>query len=191
MSNFSNNKIALIKKIIPGGNDAVSGSDKGMANPTKEKAEINQPTYTSIVRDLKKENKKAYLFFIKTFKKLFDHYVMNDNENPEKLALQKSIKMLKDSHNINISGDIQSNFVISEAPNAEKTADIISDIINLYLIKKSNREDILSQIRVGLISNANISNEAFYCVGYVEEVLKNHDKEFCYNVINNILGKLC
>ena len=158
-------------------------------------------SYSSVLRELRKNNKYLLPHFLTIFKKYFDQAFVDNEENAEKTALMKSLRELQKKHDVIVKEAFIKNASAIDLGNPEYAGKYLSEIIKFVMqrISIENRlKSMLSlkhkilNINENEIASKDIPNSAAMgqAITFVKHVLINHNPVYIRQVLNNIAKNL-
>jgi transcription termination factor NusB len=206
-------KIAIIKKLPNGEWTVMSEKGKPLGKyKTKEKAvkrlrqieffkkhkkaEKKDPSYSSIMRELRKSSdEETVKKFQNEFKKLFDQAIINGSENPEKEVLEEALKIVaeeKDKYTLNkIASAI-------DLGNPEYAGKYLADVLKFVMrrISPERRPKSLENLRkkVYYLNEYEMAGKKVppssaigQSITLLKHILLEHDPKYIRNVLNSVV----
>ncbi len=164
-------------------------------------SKLNTVSFSAIMRELNKNDKKLAIEFLKIYKEHFDYFCSKDIQKPENLSLAHSLVEFSKTHKLKISKDLIKEASITELGSPERVGEYLSSIIKIILTRISplNRAKALLNVKnkiYNLNSNelANKKMPASASIGqaitFIKTILFNQNPEFIRQVINSTVSRL-
>ena len=163
--------------------------------------DIDDYSYSAIVRKLNKKAPKLTLSFLKIYKSFFDRAVKDGLQKPEKIALQKTLVRFNKIKKIKLDKDMIKNAAVSELGEAavvgKYIANIVSFILNRIPIEKRPQAIYNLRNKIYSINETDLSNKNMpamasigQCLTFIKHILFNQNPIYIREVINNIVKSL-
>jgi hypothetical protein len=165
-------------------------------------SDVDDFTYSAVMRKIRKNTSKEQTKeFISIFKKYFDQAIINEVEDPEKIALKKTLDRFNEMYSLKIDENLVKNAAISELGNPVLVGKYLADIIRFTLnrISPEKRPKALNSVKNKIyalnendIANKNLpaSSSMGQSITFVKTILFNHNPKYIRNIINNIVRNL-
>jgi len=164
--------------------------------------EIDDFSYSAILRKLRQQMEPVQVKeFLKIFKGHFDKAVKKGLQQPEKVALSKSLIEFGKIYKIKLNKELIKNATVSELGDPDLVGKYIADIIRFTLsrIPQDKRSGAIDNLKKKIyalseydISSKNLPDMAALgqSITFIKHILFNHEPGYIRNVINNIVKNL-
>lgn len=163
---------------------------------------IDDYSYSSILRKLRKEMSGSELLnFQKSFKKHFEEAYLNDVENPQKIALNKTLLDLNKKFDVKLDKKVIKNAAITELGNAEEVGRYLANIVKFTMSKISDekRQQSINKLKYKILNldSSEIANKKMPAsaamgnsITFIKHILFNHDPKYVRDVLESIARNL-
>lgn len=163
---------------------------------------VDNFSLSAVLRKLREEcSKEQVLEFLKLYNEFFEDGVLNELQNPEKLALSNSLVEFNKLYPIKLNKEVIKHAAITELGNAEQVGQYLANIITFILRRISvenrgksiqNLKNKLTLLNVNEIASKKMPASAALgqSITLVKHMLFSHDSSYVKKVIQNIVKNL-
>jgi hypothetical protein len=164
--------------------------------------DIDDYSYSAIVRKLRQKlPHNLILDFLKIYKSIFDAAVKKGLQQPDKIALQKTLVKFNKIKKIKLDKDMIKNAAVSELGDHQVVGKYISNIIKFILnrVPLEKRPAAISSLKNKIyhLNEVDLSNKHMpsmaaiaQCITFVKHILFNQDSAYIRRVVNSVVENL-
>ena len=177
--------------------------DKHKADDKKiDLTKADDYSYSAILRCLKQNaDKDKVISFMSIFKKYFDEAIKNKLQKPERVALQKALIKFNKICPIKVDIKLVKKAAISELGDPELVGKYLSGVVQFTLgrISPEKRQRVLDKVKskIYYLNDLEMASKKMpaaasigQAIGFIKNILANHDATYIRQVLNSIARHL-